>query len=373
MRVSQRRWKAGDTQASEPVRANLVLVFGGRDQLETLSLDQLARAFPGASVVGCSTAREIGETSVTEGSVVMTALQFDHGRCQVANRFVDSPEGSLGVGESLARELTAPDLVHVFVLSDGLHVNGSALAKGLAAALPPGVRATGGLSGDGTAFGRTVVLHGDTLSERRVVAVGFYGKRLQVGFGSVGGWDPFGPDRRVTRSEGNVVFELDGQSALGLYKTYLGAHAAGLPASGLRFPLSVHSPESRYPVVRTILAIDEVRQSLTFAGDIPEGSFARLMKANADRLVDGAHQAAELTLPMTGSRAPEVALLVSCVGRRLVLNQRVDEEIETVREVVGPQTTLAGFYSYGEICPSAADAACQLHNQTMTITTFAET
>ena len=206
-----------------------------------------------------------------------------------------------------------------------------------------------------------------------IVALGLYGDRLRVGYGSLGGWDSFGPERLITRSRGNVLYELDGTSALQLYKTYLGEHAQGLPATALLFPLSLRTQENTEPVVRTILSVDEDEQSMTFAGDLPQGGYARLMKANFDRLIDGATGAARTSAAAIGSASPaDLAILISCVGRKLVLKQRIEEEVESVREVLGEHPALAGFYSYGEISPFTPGARCELHNQTMTITTFSE-
>jgi hypothetical protein len=195
---------------------------------------------------------------------------------------------------------------------------------------------------------------------------------LKVGYGSLGGWDSFGPERVITRSKGNILYELDNKSALELYKTYLGEHAQGLPATGLLFPLSVRANQQDTGVVRTILAVNEEDQSMTFAGDMPQGAYARLMKANADRLIDGSMAAARTSYQALTGSSPELAILISCVGRKLVLKQRIEEELEGVREVLGPLPALTGFYSYGEISPFIPDARCELHNQTMTITTFLE-
>jgi hypothetical protein len=205
-----------------------------------------------------------------------------------------------------------------------------------------------------------------------IAVLGLYGDRIKVGYGSLGGWDPFGPERLITRSDGNVLYELDGRSALDLYKQYLGEHAKGLPATGLLFPLSLRRRDAETGVVRTILSVDEQHQSMTFAGDIPTGSYARLMKANFDRLIDGAMTAARTSATPIGSSGVELALLVSCVGRKMVLGQRIEEEVEGVRDVVGARAMLAGFYSYGEISPFTPSAACELHNQTMTVTTLSE-
>jgi hypothetical protein len=217
-----------------------------------------------------------------------------------------------------------------------------------------------------------VVLADAPAAQRRIAALGFYSARLRVGYGSLGGWDAFGPERRITRAEGNVLYELDGESALGLYKTYLGKQADDLPSSGLLFPLALHLPGADTYVVRTILGVDEQAQSMTFAGDLPVGASVQLMKANFNRLVDGAIGAAENTLAQLGGHAPELAILISCIGRKLVLQQRIEEETEGVADILGAHATLTGFYSYGEIAPHSALTRCELHNQTMTVTTFSE-
>jgi hypothetical protein len=253
-----------------------------------------------------------------------------------------------------------------------LRINGSELVKGLTGSLPSGVSVTGGLSGDGERFERTLVLWDGPAEPGTVAAVGLYGDRLRVGYGSMGGWDPFGPERLITRSSGNVLYELDGKSALDLYCKYLGDYASGLPATGLLFPLSLRTRQNDPPVVRTILSINEAGQSLTFAGDVPEGAYARLMKANFDRLIDGSVGAAKTSCEAIGSNSPDLAILISCVGRKLVLKQRVEEEVEGAREIMGSHTVMTGFYSYGEISPFTPNAKCELHNQTMTITTLSE-
>jgi hypothetical protein len=291
--------------------------------------------------------------------------------------FRDSIEAGAALAGALPREVSgaggvSEPLVHVFVLSDGLRVNGSDLVTGMMQLLPKGITVTGGLAGDAARFSETLTLSGDRATPGSVAVLGFYGSRLRVGFGSLGGWDAFGPERLVTRSKGDVLHELDGQSALQLYKRYLGDQASGLPATALLFPLNLRRAAGETPVVRTILTIDEAQQSMTFAGDIPEGSQVQLMKANFDRLIDGAMGAANTSYQALGSLQPDLAILISCVGRKIVLKQRVEEEVEGVRSVLGDKATLAGFYSYGEISPFTAGGRCELHNQTMTITTFTE-
>lgn len=350
--------------------AQLVLVFGDRPLLEADgALASLRELYPSARVVACSTSGEIIDTEVSVDHLAATAICFEKTRIECASTQVEGVEQSYAAGRQLALALSQPDLTAVFVLSDGQRVNGTELARGFNEHLPNGAPLSGGLAGDGTRFERTLVGLDAAPDSGRIVAVGFYGSALKVSFGSAGGWEPFGPARTVSRSERNTLFELDGQSALRLYKRYLGDHAQQLPSSALRFPLALTPIGSDHAVVRTILSIDDGREAMTFAGDIPRGASVRFMRASYEDLIQGAGQAAEQA---KGEWDADLVLCVSCVGRKIVLGQRTEEETESIRSVFGPKPAIAGFYSYGELAPAGNRIACQLHNQTMTITALRE-
>jgi hypothetical protein len=351
----------------------LVLAFGAVELADRDGpLADLRAAYPNACITGCSTAGEIFGDTVVDDSLTVAVARFAHTRLSGISLPVRNIADSYDAGLTAATHLTRqdPDITAIFVLSEGLTVNGSSLVAGLSAGIGPDVVVTGGLAGDGERFGRTWVLADGEPRSGHVTAIGLGGKRLHVGHGSEGGWDLLGPKRRVTRSVANVVSELDGQPALELYKKYLGGRAAGLPATALLFPLAIWTPQAEdRQVVRTILAVDEDSQSLTFAGDVPRGSVAQLMRANLDRLVDGAERAA--VAAAGGPDGPQLAIAISCVGRRLIFTDRVEDELEAVVTGSDKAADLVGFYSYGEIAPVVANT-CDLLNQTMTITTFAE-
>ncbi|WP_342616786.1 FIST N-terminal domain-containing protein [Rhodoferax sp. GW822-FHT02A01] len=386
MRISQQVFTAESLQqlkfdnVSKDHSNQLVLIFGSPNLLrDRANFRDIRHAFPKGLIVGCSTAGEIHDTNVSDDTLVVTVVDFEHTWLHMSKVEIVEPSASFSAGLALAASLPAEELVHVLVFSDGLRVNGTALVLGMKNKLPAHVEITGGLSADGADFLETLVCANDVPTEGLIVAVGLYGSRIKVGYGSLGGWDPFGPEREITRSEGNVLFDLDGKPALDLYKLYLGEQAAGLPATGLLFPLSLRYPNhnggsvsASSGVVRTILAINEADRSMTFAGDMPMGGHVRLMKANFERLIDGACGAAKISAAPMPNVSAQLALLISCVGRKLVLKQRVEEEVEGVRDVLGINTVLAGYYSYGEISPHKLGESCELHNQTMTITTFIE-
>lgn len=355
--------------------AQLVLLFGNRELLkQDKPIQQVKKLYPEAQVVGCSTSGEIYGEQVFDNNIICTAIWFEKTTIEIVHEKIDSMDESFEVGKKLAARLNSKkDLKHIMILSEGLNINGSELTKGLNLQLKNKVSVTGGLAGDQDLFSETVIVHNNKGVSNIVIAIGFYGKNLHVGYGSMGGWDSFGVDREVTKSKGNILYELDNQPALELYKKYLGPYASKLPASALLFPLSLRLNDNGTVLVRTVLKVNEEDGSMVFAGDIPQGENVRLMKANFDRLVDGAYDAAVMSqMSLTESNA-ELAILISCVGRKLVLKQRVEEELEVIHDAIGKQITTTGFYSYGEISPIKPFLqTCELHNQTMTITLFKE-
>jgi hypothetical protein len=375
MKVSQYLWsRNGGWKPALPDSgsATVVFVFGARALVKDGQVvDEVRRAFPGASIAGGSTSGEILGVEVHDDTVVASAIEFADTRVRVVSTECAEGNHSHAAGVALARALPHEGLSHVFVVSNGLHVNGTDLTNGLVENLPRSVVVTGGLTGDAANFQETWVVADGEAGPTRVAAVGFYGDRIRVGYGSHGGWEAFGPLRTVTGAAGAVLRELDGEPALELYKRYLGDHAAELPASALLFPIEIKRSDSKRGVVRTVLAVDNSAGTMTFAGDVAEQGTAQLMHATTDKLVDGATGAAGTVMQGLRGVTPQFAILVSCVGRKLVMKQRVEEEVEAVRAMVG-DIPLTGFYSYGELCPFAEGNPCELHNQTMTITAFAE-
>ena len=351
----------------------LVLVFGAPAYAQApAALQALRAALPQAGQAGCSTAGEIFEGEVRDGTLSVAVLRFEAAPLVQAVTPVADRDDSAAAGQRLAAQLHRPGLRAVLVFSEGVQVNGTALVDALSRHLPPGVAIAGGLAGDGDRFGSTWIWDGKATRSRAIVAVGLCGDRLQVGLGSQGGWADFGPQRHITRAQGQVLYELDGQPALDLYKAYLGDLAARLPAAALRFPLSVrHDAAADEAVVRTILGVDEVNRALIFAGDIPQGGTARLMRVNQLHLIESAGLAVASAADEAAPQGSALCLSVSCVGRRLVLGEQTEEELETVAQRLPAGSGHVGFYSYGEISP-AGGRTSRLHNQTLTVSVLWE-
>lgn len=374
MKSEQVRWSevsgwVGIDQSSAAMR-DLVLVF--IDHPTCLSdgwFSDLRSIYPNAVIAGVSTSGSVLDTLISDNDAVATAVSFERSRVQCASRNIGDFEDARVLGADLAQELMGDDLRHVLIFSDGLRVNGSDLARGFSDVLPEGITITGGLAGDGTRFGTTYVIGNAPASTGIIAAVGFYGESIVAKSGCFAGWEEFGPERVITRSDANVLYSIDNRPALELYKSYLGDFASDLPGSGLRFPISVRENTDSTPIIRTLLAVDEGEQSLTFAGDVPQGHLCRLLKTNMDLLIDNAGLAAESSKHEYSEEFLVIA--VSCVGRRLVLGQLCEEELEIIRETLGDKAVITGFYSYGELSEKG-ESRCTLHNQTMTLVSIYE-
>jgi len=375
MQLEQRIWSPNQgwrlLHSDKPEAPALVIFFAAPGTVDDGARYRELKAFyPEASIIGCTTGGEITDTEVHDGTIIATAIAFKNARLAFAEtKISDAKQGSFHAGARLGKGLPREGLRGVFLLSDGTRVNGTELVAGIQHVLGPEITITGGLAGDGSAFVSTRVGVNANPESGNLVALGFYGSGVRLGYGSVGGWDAVGPERLITRSSGNTLFDLDDLPALDLYKNYLGPEAAKLPASALLCPLRIHpvgKPEAS--LVRTVIGIDEARKAMIFAGAIPEGHVAQIMLGHFDHLIAGAGLAAE----KAAFPKAQLAILVSCIGRKLLMGQQVTDEVDAVRNVLGESCRLTGFYSYGEIAPMENSPICDLHNQTMTITTIAE-
>lgn len=353
---------------------DVLLVFTGVNLIENNNiLSFLATTFKNAHIISCTTAGEINQTNVEDNSIICSAIHFEKTSIETIVDNLSNYKNSFEFGVSLGKKLNKENLTHIFMLSDGNLVNGDDLLTGINSEIGTNIQISGGVAGDGDRFQKTYVGLNEDYKEGNVVLMGLYGDHIHVGTGKKAGWDVFGPEKTITKSAENFLHEIDGENALDMYKTYLGKYASELPASALLFPISIKTKEHNFYIVRTILSIDNENKIMKFAGNVPEGSTIRFMKSNFDRLVLAASEAGIAACENLGNKiTPEFAIIVSCVGRKLVLANRIEEEVEAAVECFPNTTNIIGFFSYGEISPQKEDHISYLHNQTITITTFSE-
>ena len=354
-----------------PVDApQLVIWFSAYSQVNTPGVfEGLKQTFPDAVIAGCSTNGEIYRGEAMDGACVAAAIRFDSTRIKACIATPGPGDDAHAAGLGLAKQLLQADLKAVYVLSDAFSFNGADLVEGLIEGLPKEVVLAGGMAGDDAALlSSTLVGLNGALRGSAAVAIGFYGSSVRVGQGVAGGWDTLGPSRHVTRSEGATVFEFDGQPALDLYERLVGDAST---LARLRHPFAFKSdPDTAQDVIREVVAVDKVEKSITFIDKVPQGWWGQILRGVDDRLVDGASRAARRA-GLNGSDGDALGLVVSCIGRKWVMGQRIGDETEAVQEEA-PGTPTIGFYSYGEIAPHNRTGRCTLHHASVSVTVLSE-
>lgn len=374
MKTQQLKWENKQWQqvSGNTASPQLCLVFGSRPTIQANPeyYAKLRVMFPSAEIITTSSAGNIINEYLVDDAIIATVIEFEKTKIET-HCFKLNETDDRNLGETVARHFNSkPDLASILLFSCS-KINAGNILIGINNVLKGSVPVSGGVAGDDTRFEKTLVGINDNLSDQNMVAIAMYGTDIRVSHGSKGGWDTFGPRRRVTRSKGNVLYEIDNKPVLDLYKEYLGEKARELPGSALLFPFALIDSETKEEIVRGVQNIDEEQNALILFSDVKEGDTLQLMRCNFDRLIDGAAESAKETF-LNNPQPPELAILVSCVARRLVLGQLTEEELVETKKVLGPDTTICGFYSYSELSPVVGDNACHLHNQTMTITTYSE-
>lgn len=365
-------WR-GDESSINPSKCQLVFAFGSSEQLLLPgNLDHLRNAYPNADLVTASTAGEIIHDGVYDNSIVATAIELEQSTLKSVKTHISEHVSSFEAGLFLKEQLQSDDLSGIFIISDGLMVEGSELVRGFNHENSKNIPITGGLAGDAARFQNTYTSLNEAPGKGNIIAVGFYGANMHIGHGSLGGWDEFGYERKITRSDKNILFEVDEEKALDLYKRYLGSFAEQLPGSALMFPLSMRVPGADKYLIRTILATDDNESAMIFAGNMPQGSTVRMMRGDIQKLIRASATAAKDSVESLKNRKPQLTLMLSCVGRKIIMDKKVDEEVLAAEEMLDGDCAVAGFYTYGGLSPFGVGTPCELHNQTMTITTFSE-
>ena len=348
------------------------LFCSSRSGLQEL-LKGVADVVKTGNLIGCTTGGEISDLGISTGSAVLGGIVTDKIDFHIASA-VNLKQDSEEAGKNLARQLPG-NVSHVQLFSDGLTGNGCAILRGINSVFKGQTPIVGGTAGDDGKFQRTWQFAGDKLLSDAVVAIGFSGD-FRIGTGAKSGWAPIGVAKKVTRASGNTLYELNGESALKVYERFLGKHAAKLPAIGVEYPLGLtESNRDRWSdggeydsfLLRATMSVDRRQGSITFAGEIPEGARVHLTCGDSASILSAVEKAAREAISDLGGGLPNVVFCYSCYARKIVLGRRITEETDIVRQSIGKDTPLMGFYTYGEFCGVSSDSACYLHNETISL------
>jgi len=378
-------YKAGReacTQAMSGIPAdqkiNLLIVFGSTSYDQDRLVAGVSETIPDALLIGCSSAGEISSQGFsTEKSVVVMAIATDQMRFwgSMGNHILWNPQQA---GDDYANTLqyeshgyVTSSLVFVDVLSGG----GDKTLLGVTTKLGDDFPLFGGAATDDLLFFETYQYYQGKAYKGSIVGVGISGDYLAVGV-SGHGFLPIGMSRKVTKSEGTTLFELDEKPASSIYKDYLGEEYSGqlhdglLPSLAISYPLGIYSQQNNNVVLRNPIFVDQ-KGSMTFTAEIPPGSEIRLMISDIEQGLETTKTIAEEVLAKLGGRQPKAVVVINSISRKKMLGPHVDEEIELIQRIFGRDVPLIGFYSYAQIDKQPSEET-PLHNGSLLIWALAE-
>lgn len=341
------------------------ITFCAPDLEHEVVLDGILRAWPDLQLIGCTTDGEISSVlGHCDDSIALVLF------CS------DTIEFAVGMGKDVSKDIAlacrtaidsaasmsalAPTLC--ITLPESLTTSALRIVESLAQQLGPAVPVVGGTSGDGRRFSYTRQFCGRDVCSDAVPVLLLSGP-LVYSIGLESGWQPVGTPGRVTRSDGTLVQEIDDRPALEFYRRFLGETAE--PSAD--FPLAILDAVGAVQCIRAPNgSFDPHLGSIAFFAEVPEGASVQITQADREGILDGCTQS--ITRACEGypaGKTPEVALLISCASRKMLLGTRINEESRIVKSVIGHDIPVCGFYSYGEIGPrEGSEGIARFHNQT---------
>ena len=359
---------------------NFMIVFASSTSYDQKELLAEMSAQTKAIYIGCSTAGEITSTGGSlDKSLAIMAFSSDK------VKFVVGTGGSIKedprkAGAELARnirEQTSEAIKAMIMLPDGLAGNGADIVRGVLDIFGETFPVIGGSAGDDFLFKQTFQYYNGQILSGSVVGVGLCGD-FNFSIGVRHGWIPIGISRLATKSKGSVLYELDNKPAISIYEDQFGKDKKLIDKDepfarlAITYPLGIVAPGKDGFLIRDPITVDQ-DGAITCAAEIPEGSEVFLMIGSRDEAITAAQDAARQALQSLGGRKPKGALLFNCIARKKLLMSRRHEEIESIRQILGMDLPLAGFYTYGEQAPLGGQVlTCSFHNETDVIFLLAD-
>lgn len=349
---------------------DLVITFvSGHLDIEAAVAGLRSQLPEGTPLVGCSSDVEVDTRGAIRGSVAALGLSLP-GITARTFQVPANPDDKYAVGRAVGELLAGTQPCVVIAFPDVLEGNATGFLEALSQAIGPKVPIIGGAPGDGARFQRTFTILDGTIQRSGASGVALYGP-IEVAVAALSGYVPLGAARTVTaRAASNVLLELDGRSALEVYREYLGDRASEMPGVSIEFPIAVMAPAqgdasipSEIQLVRAVFAIDEARGALILGGDVPERAVIRVARAVREHIVRGAQEC--VTRALTAMPAPELALVFSCASRIIAMGARYRDECRGAFAALPTALTKFGFYTFGELSP--LDGVNHHHESTFTV------
>jgi hypothetical protein len=356
-------------------KPDVIMAFSSSELNQNELVHGINEASGKAPLIGCSDAGQITNDGPSQGGIAVMAIKSDSMKFtpgtggQIAN-------GAREAGAALAKDISGKigePMKILIMLSDVLKGNGADIVRGAQDVLGQDFLIIGGAAGDDFKFKETSVYYYNQVFPSSIVGAGLSGN-FSFGIGVRHGWTPVGLPKKVTKSNGAVVEEIDGKPAVYLYEEYFGKKAEELRSEPLAilaitYPLGISIEGSDELLIRDPITVDD-KGAITCAAEIPQGSDVRLMIGNKDNAIAAAKDAAQKALDQLKGARPKAVIIFNCIARSKLFGRDAGEEIRAIQSILGVDVPLIGFYTYGEQAPVGGNISRPFscfHNETAVI------
>jgi hypothetical protein len=356
-------------------KCDLVLVFSSV-KFDLHELIKGVRSITGqAKIVGCTTSGEITNYGRQTESTVVLCMKTDTEIYTSFNEGIKTNGQKTGeeLSEKLIKGFSESVKGTMMILPDGLAGNLSPLVRGIYDTSGANVRLVGGSAGDDFQFKSTYQIFNDKVTSDGVCGI-LFPPEIKIGIGIKHGWSPIGELMVVTKSEGNILYELNNRPALDVYFEALNKPADNVTQMYLTevsetSPIGIVEVGGKH-LIRHLYAPTPERGIACF-GDIPQESIVSIMSGDKTTLIKSAEEASLEAISAIGGRNVKAVIVFDCVSRVFILKEKVNEEIEAIKKVLGRDIPIFGFYTYGEI-GAFEGGQPTFHNKTIIVCTIAE-
>jgi diguanylate cyclase (GGDEF)-like protein/PAS domain S-box-containing protein len=335
----------------------LIQIFTAHNVEENIRqiLSELVELLPDAIIIGSTTDGEIAHGESSRNGTVISFVEFEKATLKYA---VDISSDSFQRGERLAKKLKTDNSKLFILLSEGLHTNGENFLKGIES-IAPDIKIAGGMAADYANFQKTLVFTKDFILANGAVGVSINSDELEIFNDYNFSWQKIGKKLKITKSEGNIVYEIDGRSAVDTYKHYLGEKVAyKIPSICIEFPLLIE--ENNTLMARSVIAASG-DGSLTFSANMPEGSEVYFGYGNPEEILKHTN-----VIPSKLKKfEPEIIFVYSCMARLHFVGPMINQELKPLADIA----PMSGFFTYGEFFSNEHN---RFLNQTMTVLAMRE-
>jgi len=336
----------------------LVQIFSGildKNLIQSI-VNILKENIKNVKIIGSSTDGEIIDGEVTNNQIILNFNIFEN--TQIETILLKKSTNSYKLGQELATKLITSNTKLIITFADALNVNGEEYIKGIQSI--SNVFIAGGLAGDNGLFKETFVFNEKEIITNGCVGVSLNSDTLKVSNEFGFNWEGIGKIMHITKSKGNIVYEIDGKTPVEIYRHYFGEDVAkDVVKIGVEFPLIIK--KDNISIARAVVGQND-DGSLIFAGNINTGEKVQFGYGNIESIL----QKDEILFQNLKNFDIESIFIYSCMARRRFLGKMIESEVKPFSKIA----TVSGFFTYGEFF--TFNNKNQFFNQTMTVLLLSE-